>query len=97
MSQNLRPTRENTPENLPGIVAVLGELGAGALVSETGLAELLGCHRVSVQRAVKRGELPPPVRLMGRPTWTVGAIVRHVEARLAKAAEEADILSQNRA
>ena len=79
-----------------GLAPALGRLGGGTLVSEKGLATLLGCHPVTIRRAVRRGELPPAVKVLGKPTWTVGAIVRHVEARLAKAAEEADILSQNR-
>lgn len=36
----------------------------------------------SIMAAVEHGELPRPVRLMGKNTWTAGAIVRHVEARL---------------
>ena len=38
--------------------------------------------RETIKRAVERGELPRPVRLMGKNTWTAGAIVRHLEARL---------------
>ena len=37
-----------------------------------------------------------PVKMFGKPTWTVGAIVRHVEARLEEAAREARILALNR-
>ena len=71
-----------------GIVAALGELGEGALITERGLARLLECHRVTVKRAVKKGHLPMPVRLMGKPTWTVGFILQHIEKRLEAAARE---------
>ena len=68
----------------------LGDLPAGALVTEAGLAKMLHKHPESIRRAVERGELPRPARLMGKPTWTVGAIVRHIEARLNAEAKEAD-------
>lgn len=96
LNQKQRATQSRTDKHsLPGIVAILGELGPGALVTEKGLAGLLGCHPVSVGRAVKRGELPVPVKMFGKRTWTVGAIVRHIEERLAKAAKEASILARN--
>ena len=69
-------------DDLPGVCAELGQLGEGAIVTEHGLAEIFGKHPVSVKRAVERGELPPPTRLMGKPVWTIGAIRRHIEERL---------------
>ena len=67
-----------------GVHERLGSLPAGALVTEDGLAVLLGkgC-RESIKRAVARGELPQPVKLMGKNTWTVGVIIEHIEDRLA--------------
>lgn len=44
---------------------------------------------MTVKRAVKRGELPPPVRVMGKPTWTVGLIRTHMEKRLEDVARDA--------
>ena len=79
-----------------GVVATLGELGDGALVNEKGLASMLGCNPVTIRRAVRRGELPPSVKMFGKPTWTVGVIVRHIERRLAKVATEAKIMSEQR-
>ncbi len=70
------------------VIAELGELGEGAWITEKGLADLLQCHTASVKRAVERGELPPPVRVMGKPTWTAGVLRRHMEGRLADAAKE---------
>jgi predicted DNA-binding transcriptional regulator AlpA len=90
MSSELCPDRGEAEARLPGIIVALADLGAGALISEEALAHLLGRHRASVKRAVRRGELPPPVRFLGRPTWTAGAILRHMEDRLEKAAREAE-------
>ncbi len=76
--------------DLPGVIAILGELGPGAVILEDGLAQLFNRHATSVKRAVQRGELPPPIRLFGKNAWTVGAIVRHFEDRLNQAAKERD-------
>ena len=65
-----------------GIVEALGELGPGAWITEAGLARLLGKCTASIKAAVERGELPRPAKLMGKNTWTAGALVRHLEARL---------------
>jgi hypothetical protein len=66
-----------------GIFPDLGSLPPGTLITEEGLARLLGkgC-RETIKRAVERGELPRPMKLMGKNTWTLGAIVRHLEKRL---------------
>jgi len=63
---------------------------AGTLLDEQRLADVFDCHTATVKRAVKRGELPAPVRMFGRPCWTAGAIIRHVEARLEAAQQEAE-------
>ena len=67
----------------PGIFTEFGTFAPETIVTEEGLANLFGKCPESIQRAVERGELPPGVRLMGKPTWTIGAIVRHLENRLA--------------
>ncbi len=82
------------PTRLPGIVAELGELGVGAIITEEALAKMFGRHRVSIKRAVERGELPHPTRLLGGPVWTAGVLVRHIEKRLEAAAKEAEKLSK---
>jgi hypothetical protein len=81
---------------MPGIIQEMGRLGPNAIIFEVGLARLFGKHPISVKRAVARGELPPPARLMGKPCWTAGAIIRHVESKLEAAAKEAAILAQHR-
>jgi len=68
---------------LPGVFAQIGALPPGALVTEEGLARLLGKKcTASIKDAVERNEFPRPARLMGKNTWTAGAIIRHHEARL---------------
>src|SRR5262245_21812900 len=75
--------------SLPGIIAVMGELKPGTVITEEGLAHLFQRHVVSVKRAVQRGELPPPCRLFGANVWTAGAVIRYIESRLDQAAQEA--------
>ena len=65
-----------------GVVTSIGALPPGALVTEAGLARLLDKCVASIKAAVIRGELPRPVKLMGKNSWTAGAIIRHMEARL---------------
>jgi hypothetical protein len=76
--------------SLPGIIGVLGELKPGTVITEEGLAHLFQRHVVSVKRAVQRGELPPPCRLFGINVWTAGAVIRYIESRLDRAAQEAE-------
>jgi hypothetical protein len=85
---------EMPPADFPGIVRELGDLGSGAIITEAGLARLLHRHPASIKRAVERGELPHPTRLLGGPVWTAGSIVRHLEARLAEAAKEAERMAR---
>jgi predicted DNA-binding transcriptional regulator AlpA len=60
------------------------------IITEKSLADLLGKHPVSVKRAVRRGELPPPTRLFGQSAWTAQAIREHLAARLEYARREAE-------
>jgi hypothetical protein len=76
-------------QGLPGVIAPLGEMPPGTIVTEEGLAQLFKRHVVSVKRAVERGELPPPCRLFGARVWTAGALIRYIEHRLDNAAREA--------
>jgi hypothetical protein len=69
--------------DMPGVFARIGALPSGTFVTEEGLAGLLGKKcTASIKDAVERNELPRPSRLMGKNTWTAGAIIRHHEARL---------------
>lgn len=71
-----------------GVVRELGDLPAGGIISESALARMLGRHKVSIKRAVERGELPPPIRLCGGPVWLAGSIVEHLQRRMDEAAKE---------
>lgn len=78
LDQNLHDIEEKD-----GIFSKIGGLPSGALITEDGLANLLGrACRETIKRAVERGELPHPVRLLGKNTWTAGSIIRHIENRL---------------
>lgn len=87
MAENIETGAEAPEEPGHDVCAELGGLPDGAVVSEGGLARLFGKHPASIKRAVERGELPPPVRLMGRPVWTAGVLRRHLDRRLEEAAE----------
>ena len=80
--------------NLLGIIAVLGELKPGAIITEEGVARLFNRHVASVKRAVQRGELPPSTRLFGQNVWTVGILIRHIERRLDQAAKDVERTAQ---
>lgn len=67
--------------NIDGVVSVLGRLGRGAVIHEKGICRLFGRSASAVRRAVRRGELPESTRLFGQCTWTVGALVDHIEER----------------
>ena len=72
----------------PGTVEALARLAPGTLITEAGLAGIFGKCTASIRAAVDRGELPRPVRLMGKPTWTAGSIIRWHEDRLAAEAKK---------
>jgi hypothetical protein len=65
-----------------GIYHEIGTLPPATLITEKGLAKLFGKCQASIKAAVDRGELPYPIRIMGKPTWTAGIIIRHIEARI---------------
>jgi hypothetical protein len=67
------------------VIQALASLPRETLIDETGLAAIFGRHPVSIRRAVRRGELPPGVRVLGRPTWTAKVIVEYLNTRLAEA------------
>jgi len=88
------------PETLelagPGIYRDLGTLPPATVITESGLAEIMGkTCRESIKRAVERGELPRPVRIMGKNCWTCRAIVQHLEDRLASEARKIARLRPN--
>jgi len=90
MNENEILKDDEQQEHIPGIIATLGELEPGAIITEDGLARLFNRHITSVKRAIQRGELPRPVKLFGQNSWTAGALQRHIETRLQEAQEDAD-------
>jgi len=77
-----------------GIIKELGDLPAGAVITEQGLSKMFDRHKVSIKRAVDRGELPPSVRLFGEPIWTIEAIQGHLARRLEQAKKESEQMQQ---
>lgn len=73
-----------------GVITELGLLPAGAILDEISVAEIFGRHPASVKRAVDRGELPPSIRLFGKPCWTVRIILEHLDRRLKVARESGE-------
>jgi hypothetical protein len=82
-------TGQSVHSGMQGVITELGELGPGAIITESGLARMMNRHPKSIKRAVSRGELPKPCRLMGQPVWTADSIIRHIEKRLEDAAKDA--------
>ena len=76
------------------IVRALGDLPADSVITEDGLAKMFDRHGVSVRRAVERGELPPSIRMFGKPVWTIRVLREHMARRLEQAQKEADRLNQ---
>lgn len=72
-----------------GVTTALAELPADAHIDIDALARMLNRCTKSVQRAVRRGELPAPIRFMGKRVWMVGAILKHMRARQETALKEA--------
>lgn len=77
-----------------GIIRELGDLPPDAVIAEVAMAKMFDRHKVSIKRAVERGELPPSVRLFGEPVWTVRALREHLSKRLEAAKKEAEQLQR---
>jgi len=77
-----------------GVIKELGDLPADALISEEGLANIFHRDRVSIKRAVQRGELPASIRLLGQPVWTVQSLREHFKRRLDQAKKECEQLQR---
>ena len=77
-----------------GIIKELGDLPPDTILSEEALSKIFSRHRVSIKRAVERGELPPSIRLFGEPVWTVQALREHMNKRLETARKEAEQLQR---
>ena len=95
MSDRNLNAQDESKETLPiGVIRELGELPAGAVITEQGLAKIFDRHKVSIKRAVERRELPPSIRLFGEPVWTVKVLLEHLSKRLDEAKKEAEQLQK---
>jgi len=72
------------------IITDFGDLPPDTLLTERALAGIFGLCTTSIKRAVERGELPPPVKVCGKPRWTVKSIVDHIDAGLETVKQEAE-------
>ena len=81
-------TNEQPPATPSEVIRALAVEPPSAIVSEEWMAKTFNRHKVSIKRAVDRGELPPPVRMFGKPVWLVGEIIHHMEGRLARERDE---------
>ena len=85
---------ESQPPAGPGggleIVDSLARLPAETILTESALASMIGRCKRSVQRMVKRGELPPGIAFAGQTVWLSGRILDHLAARAEDAAREAE-------
>ena len=76
------------PGDLPGVIPEFADLKPDTIITEGGMARIFRRDRSTVKKMVLRGELPPPCRMAGSNIWTIGAIVRHIEARLEEAGKD---------
>jgi predicted DNA-binding transcriptional regulator AlpA len=79
-----------------GIITALANLPADSVLDKSALAAALGRSKKSVQRAVRRGELPAPFKFLGKNAWLASAIVAHFQSRQASALAEAARLTKLR-
>jgi hypothetical protein len=68
-------------ENTEGVGTDLATMPESTPLDVTALAHVLCRCKKSIQRAVRRGELPAGFKLLGRTHWTVGTILAHLQAR----------------
>ena len=81
--------QEPTPaDSFSEFCANLAKLPADTMLPEEALMKMLNKSRKSIRRSVDRGELPAPVRVMGKRVWTVSSIVQHIQNRLKDKANE---------
>lgn len=68
-------------EQSHGVCVGLATLPPRTHLDIAGLAHALGRCERSVERAYRRGELPPPFRLFGRRVWLAGTILQFLQTR----------------
>ena len=84
-----------------GICHDIATLPADAQIDMRALGKMFGRSTKSIQRAIRRGDLPRPFRFMGKCVWLAGTIIEHLrskqQAALEKAAKHAKRLERHAA
>lgn len=88
--------RDDAGDDRLGISTALALLPEGAILNLAALARILGRHPKSVERSIRRAELPQGIRLLGRRVWLAGALQQHLHARQEEAIRAARRRDQNR-
>jgi predicted DNA-binding transcriptional regulator AlpA len=79
---------DNKDDNSPSPrVSLAASISDGCILSQDEIAGIFDVAPSTVWRAVQRGDLPPPVKLFNKNTWTGAAIRQHLEDRLEKERE----------
>ena len=88
-------TKHEEPfSQMPGVIPDFGNMSSETLITEEALAKIFKRHPGSIKRAVQRGELPPPIKLLGVLRWTIGVLRQHFEKSQNNAAEESQKMAQ---
>lgn len=59
------------------IISGFCDIRPETLIDKKTVGMKFGRCDASVDRAVNRGELPPPIKVLGKQRWLVGAILEH--------------------
>jgi hypothetical protein len=63
--------------NPSGVCIDLATLPVNAQLDMHALAKIFKRSKKSIQRAIRRGDLPKPFRMMGKCVWLAGVIIDH--------------------
>ena len=75
---------------LDGVNIQLAQLSPNTILTRKALAHMFGVGEKTIWRRAKKGELPEPWRMGGKPCWFAGAILEHFRARQEAAQREAE-------
>jgi hypothetical protein len=76
---NQEEPTEQLKDTTKDVIVEIAMLPRGAIISEAGLARMLGKCRDSIRNAEERGELPRHFRWFGKPSWIAGLLTDHLE------------------
>jgi hypothetical protein len=87
---------EREERRSPGICQDLAKLPPNAHIDMRALAKILRRSTKSIQRAIRREDLPKPFRFMGKCVWMAGIIVEHLQAKQKLVLETAERQAKRR-